>query len=81
MKGLDGRIERIMAANQTVYVVDDDEAVRVSLAALFEARGYNVRGFASAPSFLSAAAGLARQRHPPEGRLRRPLISNRVQLS
>lgn len=59
MKGLDGRIERIMAANQTVYVVDDDEAVRVSLAALFEARGYNVRGFASAPSFLSAAAGLA----------------------
>lgn len=36
----------------TIYVVDDDEAVRESLAALLEAQGYEVRGFPSAEDFL-----------------------------
>lgn len=36
----------------TIYVVDDDEAVRDSLGALLEARGYEVRGYPSAEDFL-----------------------------
>ncbi|AJE99540.1 MULTISPECIES: response regulator transcription factor [Pandoraea] len=38
---------------ETVFVVDDDEAVRDSLRWLLEANGYHVRGFASAEEFLS----------------------------
>jgi FixJ family two-component response regulator len=37
----------------TVYVVDDDEAVRDSLQWLLEGENYRVRGFDSAESFLS----------------------------
>ena len=37
----------------TVYVVDDDEAVRDSLQWLLEGKGYHVRCFESAESFLS----------------------------
>jgi len=37
----------------TVYVVDDDEAVRDSLQWLLEGKGYRVRCFYSAESFLS----------------------------
>ena len=37
----------------TVYVVDDDEAVRDSLQWLLEGKGYRVRCFESAESFLS----------------------------
>ena len=37
----------------TVYVVDDDEAVRDSLRFLLEASGYSVEAFDSAESFLS----------------------------
>jgi len=37
----------------TVYVVDDDEAVRDSLRWLLEGKGYRVRCFESAESFLS----------------------------
>lgn len=40
-----------------VYVVDDDEGVRHSLAALLLAHGYTPRTFASGPDFL-ADAGL-----------------------
>ena len=36
----------------TVYVVDDDEAVRDSLQWLLEGSGYRVRSFDSAESFL-----------------------------
>jgi len=36
-----------------VFVVDDDYAVRRSLARLFRAAGYNVETFASADDFLS----------------------------
>ena len=39
-----------MAAEQLVYVVDDDAAVRESLGALLEARSYTVRSFEADPS-------------------------------
>jgi two-component system response regulator TtrR len=38
----------------TIYVVDDDEAVRDSLRWLLEANGYRVRCFASGEEFLGA---------------------------
>jgi two-component system, LuxR family, response regulator FixJ len=41
-----------------VYVVDDDEAVRDSLAVLLEAKSYTVRCFALARDFLAAAPTL-----------------------
>lgn len=47
-----------MTAEACVYVVDDDAAVRDSLAALFDAHGYACRAFASAPEFLAAAPTL-----------------------
>ena len=47
-----------MAAEKLVYVVDDDEAVRESLAALLDARAYTVRTFGRARDFLDAAATL-----------------------
>lgn len=37
-----------------VYVVDDDDAVRDSLQALLESRGFTVEAFVSAESFLAA---------------------------
>ncbi|RKP50354.1 oxygen response regulator transcription factor FixJ [Pararobbsia silviterrae] len=47
---------------ETVFVVDDDEAVRDSLRWLLEANGYRVQTYASAEQFLdaypSAAAGV-----------------------
>ena len=47
-----------MPGERLVYVVDDDEAVRESLAAMLEARGYTVRTFALARGFLEAARTL-----------------------
>lgn len=47
-----------MPADQLIYVVVDDEAVRDSLSLLFEARGYTVRSFAAAPEFLATAPSL-----------------------
>jgi len=41
-----------------IYVVDDDAAVRDSLALLLETKGYAVRTFESASAFLGAAATL-----------------------
>ena len=38
----------------TVFVVDDDEAVRDSLAVLLEAAGFAVAAFASGRDFLAA---------------------------
>lgn len=38
----------------TIFVVDDDEAVRDSLAALLQTRGFEVRAFESAPKLLAA---------------------------
>ncbi|HVC56361.1 MAG TPA: response regulator FixJ [Stellaceae bacterium] len=47
-------------AERLVYVVDDDEAVRDSLAALLDAKSYTVRTFALAREFLAAAPTLRR---------------------
>jgi two-component system response regulator FixJ len=44
-------------ANGTVYVVDDDEAVRDSLKALLESAGHRVRLFDSAEGFLDTLSG------------------------
>src|SRR3954453_1787639 len=46
------------ARERLVYVVDDDEAVRESLSALLDAKGYTVRTFALAREFLAAAPTL-----------------------
>lgn len=43
-----------MKAQNTVFVVDDDAAVRDSLAMLLEAAGHTVAAFARAPDFLAA---------------------------
>jgi len=45
-------------ADRSVYIVDDDEAVRDSLSVLLEANGYAVRSFGSALEFLAAAPSL-----------------------
>jgi two-component system response regulator FixJ len=47
-----------MRNDRHVYVVDDDEAVRDSLAVLLEARDYQVRSFGLAQEFLDAASML-----------------------
>ena len=47
-----------MTLDRLVYVVDDDEAVRESLAVLLEAKSYTVRTFGLAGDFLDAAATL-----------------------
>src|SRR5690625_5710163 len=39
-------------ANSTIYIVDDDEAVRDSLQWLLEANGYHVQCFAGGEAFL-----------------------------
>src|ERR1043166_5926555 len=47
-----------MPADNCVYVVDDDEAVRDGLSGLLDAGGYTCRTFASAQEFLEAAPTL-----------------------
>lgn len=44
------------AANQTVFVIDDDESVRDSIAALVDIRGLPVETFPTAESFLERYA-------------------------
>jgi two-component system response regulator FixJ len=41
-----------MAPKPTIYIVDDDDAVRDSLSVLFSVEGLAVRGYASAQAFL-----------------------------
>jgi two-component system, LuxR family, response regulator FixJ len=48
-----------VAVRAHVYIVDDDEAVRDSLAVLLAAQPYAVSSFASAEEFLAAATSLA----------------------
>jgi two-component system response regulator FixJ len=43
-----------MRPDQTVFVIDDDEAVRDSLRMMLERSGYKVRAFPSAEEFLEA---------------------------
>ncbi|HJU18737.1 MAG TPA: response regulator transcription factor, partial [Stellaceae bacterium] len=47
-----------MPEEPRVYIVDDDEAVRHSLALLLEAQDYRVASFGTAPDFLAAASAL-----------------------
>jgi two-component system response regulator FixJ len=47
-----------MRDDRLVYVVDDDEAVRDSLSALLEVKGFTVRAFGTALEFLAAAPTL-----------------------
>ena len=47
-----------MPTDQTVYVIDDDDAARDSLAFLLRTAELDVRTYASATEFLSTAAGL-----------------------
>ena len=47
-----------MPRDRCVYIVDDDEAVRDSLSALLESKGYAVTSFGSAPEFLETAGSL-----------------------
>lgn len=49
-----------MANEGTVHVVDDDEAMRHSLAFLLETAGHDARTYASAVEFLEAAPGMER---------------------
>lgn len=49
-----------MANEGTVHVVDDDEAMRHSLAFLLETAGHDVRTYASAVEFLEAVPGMER---------------------
>jgi two-component system response regulator FixJ len=51
---------RRVANEATVHVVDDDEAMRHSLAFLLETAGHEVRTYASALEFLEAVPGLER---------------------
>jgi two-component system response regulator FixJ len=48
-----------MPRERSVYIVDDDEAVRESLAILLESKGYTVKSFGSALDFLAAFSSLA----------------------
>ena len=45
-----------MSAESTVFIVDDDEAVRESLSILVETEGYTVKSFDSARGFLDGYA-------------------------
>jgi two-component system response regulator FixJ len=46
-------------APPAVHIIDDDDAVRDSLAVLLETHGFETAGYASAPEFLTAVdAGL-----------------------
>jgi two-component system, LuxR family, response regulator FixJ len=47
-----------MPRDKCVYIVDDDEAVRDSLSALLESKGYEVTSFGSAAEFLKTARSL-----------------------
>ena len=50
---------KAMSAQTRIYVIDDDEAVRDSLALQLEAAGFAVKAFPSALDFLKEAPGLA----------------------
>jgi two-component system, LuxR family, response regulator FixJ len=48
-----------MTADQTIFVIDDEEAVRDSIHMMLERRGYRVQIFESAEAFLAAAPSAA----------------------
>jgi len=52
-ENLKSRFERDVTTRPTVYVVDDDESMRMGLAGLLGAAGYRVEAFDSALGFLA----------------------------
>ena len=46
-----------MASEPTIYIIDDDDAIRDSLKILLEAHGFAVADFASGPAFLASGRG------------------------
>jgi two-component system, LuxR family, response regulator FixJ len=44
----------VIVDDSRIYIVDDDDAVRDSLVALFESLGYRAEAYASGPEFLDA---------------------------
>jgi CheY-like chemotaxis protein len=59
------------SANETVYIVDDDPAVRETLASLLRANGKRVRLFTSGAEFLSLQREDAWEPWNTKGLLRR----------
>jgi len=47
-----------VADSPSVYLIDDDEALRASVSALLDVAGIRVHAFASGPEFLAVAAGV-----------------------
>lgn len=52
--------ERRNSLDASIYIVDDDEAVRESAQILLEAHGYDVQIFANGPDFLARFDGQRR---------------------
>ena len=48
----------IMAPEKNIYIIDDDDGVRDSIAALLQGTGFRTRGFASGIEFLDLASSL-----------------------
>jgi FixJ family two-component response regulator len=48
-------VVRSQKADQAIYIVDDDPAVRDALSVVFELEGYSVAGFETGDAFLEAA--------------------------
>ena len=63
---------------ETVFVIDDDEAVRESLQALLETRGYAVTTHASAEDFLAAYRSYGKSYGRPYGRAACALVDLRM---
>ena len=63
---------------ETVFVIDDDEAVRGSLQALLEAQGYAVTAHASAEDFLAAYRSYGKSYGRPYGRAACALVDLRM---
>jgi len=63
---------------ETVFVIDDDEAVRGSLRALLEAQGYAVTAHASAEDFLAAYRSYGKSYGRPYGRAACALVDLRM---
>src|ERR1700733_13383597 len=54
MLQLSSRVEAMPEATSTVFIIDDDQALRESLGRLLRSVGLDTRQFASIPEFLNA---------------------------
>jgi two-component system response regulator FixJ len=56
----------VLMSDKTVFLIDDDAAVRQGLSFMLRSAGYSVEAFPSAHSFLEVSApGADRWRPPP----------------